>query len=144
MARIVDVLVPVALDHAYSYRAPDDLDLAVGDVVAVPLGPREAVGVVWAVDVAVQPGLHNRLKDVATKLDYPPLNEELRRFVEWVSNYTLSPRGMVLRMTLRMGDLGPERERVGVRLAGPPPQRLTPARRRDPSPHTDGDARATK
>ena len=52
--------------------------------MAVPLGPREAVGVVWADNVAVQPGLHNRLKDVAAKLDYPPLNEELRRFVDWV------------------------------------------------------------
>ena len=37
---------------------------------------------------------------------------------------------MVLRMALRMGELGPERERVAVRLAGPPPQRMTPARRR--------------
>ena len=84
--RIVDVLVPVALDRAYSYRAPDELGLAVGDIVAVPLGPREAVGVVWADNVAVPPGLHNRLKDVAAKLGYPPLNEELRRFVDWVSN----------------------------------------------------------
>ena len=75
MARIVDVLVPVALDHAYSYRAPDDLALAVGDIVAVPLGPREAVGVVWADNVAVQPGLHNRLKDVEARLDYLPLND---------------------------------------------------------------------
>ena len=33
---------------------------------------------------------------------------------------------MVLRMALRMGEhLGPERERVGVRLGGPPPQRMT-------------------
>ncbi len=82
--RIVDVLVPVALDHAYSYRAPEELDLHVGDIVAVPLGPREALGVVWADNVAVKPGLHNRLKDVAAKLDYPPLKEELRRFVDWV------------------------------------------------------------
>jgi primosomal protein N' (replication factor Y) len=38
---------------------------------------------------------------------------------------------MVLRMCLRMGeDLGPERVRMGVRLVGPPPQRMTPARRR--------------
>jgi len=128
--RIVDVLVPVALDHAYSYRAPEELGLSVGDLVAVPLGPREALGVVWADNVAVQPGLHNRLKDVEAKLDYSPLKEELRKFVDWVANYTLAPRGMVLRMTLRMGDLGPERERVAVRLAGRPPQRLTPARRR--------------
>ena len=38
---------------------------------------------------------------------------------------------MVLRMCLRMGEhLGPERERVGVRLAGAAPERLTAARRR--------------
>ncbi len=46
--RVVDVLVPVALDQAYSYRVPEGLDLKPGDVVAVPLGPREALGVVWA------------------------------------------------------------------------------------------------
>ena len=34
-------------------------------------------------------------------------------------------------MTLRMGEnLGPERMRLGVRLVGEPPRRLTPARRR--------------
>ena len=61
-------------------------------------------------------------KDVAAKLDMPPLQPELRKFVDWVADYTLSPRGMVLRMTLRMGEqLGPERVRIGVRLAGPPP-----------------------
>src|SRR5947209_6888813 len=128
--RIVDVLVPVALDHTYSYRAPPELNLTIGDIVAVPLGASETVGVVWADNVPLRSGLHNRLKDVEAKLDYPPLREELRKFVDWVANYTLSPRGMVLRMALRMGELGPERERVAVRLAGPPPQRLTPARRR--------------
>src|SRR3954467_3301119 len=111
--RIVDVLVPVALDHAYSYRAPAGLDLKAGDIVSVPLGSREALGVVWADDVTVRPGLHNRLKDVDSRLDSPPFKEELRKFVDWVANYTLGTRGMVLRMTLRMGELGPARERVG-------------------------------
>jgi len=128
--RIVDVLVPVALDHPYSYSVPGEFDVRVGDIVAVPLGPRESVGVVWADDVPVKPGLHNRLKDITAALDYPPLREELRRFIDWVANYTLSPRGMVLRMALRMGEFGPERERVAVRLAGAPPRRMTPARRR--------------
>ncbi|HTK13027.1 MAG TPA: primosomal protein N' [Xanthobacteraceae bacterium] len=128
--RIVDVLVPVALDQAYSYRVPEGIDLAPGDVVAVSLGPRESLGVVWGEGTA-RPGLDNRLKDVGEKLDVPPLNAELRGFVDWVANYSLAPRGMVLRMALRMGThLGPERERVGVRLAGPPPERMTPARRR--------------
>jgi primosomal protein N' (replication factor Y) len=129
--RVVDVLVPVALDQTYSYRVPRGMELKAGDVVGVPLGPREVLAVVWADNANPDPRLHNRLKDVSEKLDVPPLRSELRSLVDWVANYTLSARGMVLRMCLRMGeDLGPERVRMGVRLVGTPPKRLTPARRR--------------
>jgi primosomal protein N' (replication factor Y) len=141
-AATVDVLVPVALDHSYSYRVPLGLDLKPGDLVRVPLGTREATGVVWSDNVAVRPGLHNRLKDVAEKLDVPPLKAELRAFVDWIANYTLSPRGMVLRMALRMGEhLGPERIRIGVRLVGAAPARITPARARALALLADGLAR---
>ncbi|UTD26906.1 primosomal protein N' [Bradyrhizobium sp. WD16] len=130
-SRVVDVLVPVALDQTYSYRVPSGMELSPGDVVAVPLGARATMAVVWAENANPDPRLHNRLKDVADKYDVPPLRGELRNFVDWVANYTLSARGMVLRMALRMGEhLGPERARLGVRLVGEPPQRLTAARRR--------------
>jgi len=130
-ARVVDILVPVALDQTYSYRVPVGLELTPGDLVAVPLGARECMGVVWGDNPNPNPRLHNRLKDVDEKLDVPPLKPELRQFVDWVSGYTLASRGMVLRMTLRMGEhLGPGRERVGVRLSGPAPQRMTAARAR--------------
>src|ERR1700691_419918 len=129
--RVVDVLVPVALDRAYSYRVPEALALAPGDIVSVPLGAREATAVVWAENARPNPRLDNRLKDVEEKLDLPPLKDELRDFVDWVANYTVASRGMVLRMCLRMGEhLGAERERVGVRLAGAAPARMTAARGR--------------
>ncbi len=129
--RVVDVLVPVALDKPYSYRVPDQLELAPGDIVSVPLGARDATAVVWAENPKPNPRLDNRLRDVEEKLDLPPLKPELRDFVDWVANYTIASRGMVLRMCLRMGEhLGAERERVGVRLAGSPPQRMTAARER--------------
>jgi primosomal protein N' (replication factor Y) len=130
--RIVDVLVPVALDQTYSYRVPEGLALQPGDVVTVPLGARgETMGVVWADNPAPNPRLHNRMKDVAGKIEVPALKPELRQFVDWVAGYTLASRGMVLRMALRMGEhLGPPRERVGVRLKGPQPTRMTPARAR--------------
>ena len=139
----VHVLVPVALDRAYTYRLPPDLDLAPGDLVHVPLGPRLATGVVWTDHVEVKPGLHNRLRDVEEKLDLPPLRPELRGFVDWVAQYTLAPRGSVLRMALRMGEqLGPARERSAVRLNGPPPARMTCARGRVLALLADGIARA--
>ena len=140
--RTVDVLVPVALDQAYSYRVPAGMELNAGDFVRVPLGPRVCTAVVWGEGTA-RPGLDNRLKDVEDKLDIPPLKTELREFVDWVARYTLAPRGMVLRMTMRMGEhLGPARERVGVRLAGPPPARKTPARARVLALLADGLTRA--
>jgi primosomal protein N' (replication factor Y) (superfamily II helicase) len=140
--RVVDVLVPVALDREYSYRVPEKLELAPGDIVSVPLGARDATAVVWADNPTPNPRLDNRLKDVEDKLDAPPLKGELRSFVDWVANYTLSSRGMVLRMCLRMGEhLGAERERVGVRFAGKAPQRMTAARSRVLELFADGMVR---
>src|ERR1700739_2312688 len=143
--RVVDVLVPVALDRAYSYRGPEALDLAPGDIVSVPLGARAATAVVWAENPKPNPRLDNRLKDVGENLELPPLREELRRFVDWVASYTVASRGMVLRMCLRMGEhLGAERERVGVRLAGAGPGRLTGARPRVPALIRDGPGRRAR
>src|SRR6201987_6103636 len=143
--RVVDVLVPVALDQTYSYRVPEGLELASGDLVTVPLGARMVTAVTWAENPKPNPRFDNRMKDVEAKLDLPPLKPELRKFIDWVSAYTLSPRGMVLRMALRMGEhLGPARERVGVRMAGLPPQRMTTARQRGLALLADGLARGKR
>ena len=84
--RMVDVLVPVALDQTYSYRVPRGMELKAGDLVGVPLGPREVLAVVWTENANPDPRLHNRLKDVSEKLDVPPLKGELRALVDWVAN----------------------------------------------------------
>ena len=123
----VDVLIPLALDQAYSYAVPPGLVLAAGDVVVVPLGPRETLGVVWALGS----GRGDNLKRVAGKVDAPPLSAGLRELVDWVAWYTLAAKGSVLALALRAPAAdSPERPRLGVRLAGPPPARLTPARHR--------------
>src|SRR5258707_6655957 len=143
--RVVDVLVPVALDQAYSYRVPEGVGLGPGDLVPVPLGAGMATGVAWVENSQPNPRLDNRMKDVEEKLDLPPLKPELRTFIDWVSAYTLSPRGTVLRMALRMGEhLGPARERVGVRLAGSAPKRMTAARERVLALLADGLARGKR
>ena len=56
-----------------------------------------------------------------------------------MADYTLAPRGMVLRMVLRSPEaLEPEKPMVGVRLAGPPPERMTGARKRVLEAAADG------
>jgi primosomal protein N' (replication factor Y) len=125
---IVSVLVPVAVAAPYTYRAP--AGTGPGDIVEVPLGTRNVAGVVWDDPPDGNIG-HNRLRDITRRFDVPPLNDEIRAFVDWVANYNLTTRGMVLRAVLRSPQsLEPEKPLSGVRLAGPPPERLTPARRR--------------
>src|SRR5260370_42455683 len=90
---VVDVLVPVALDQNYSYRVPRGMELKPGDVVCVPLGPREVVAVVWAENANPGPRLPNRPKAVGEKLHVPPPKPERPSLGDWVRNSTLSARG---------------------------------------------------
>jgi len=130
----ISVLLPLPLAGAYDYRADGDLELRAGDFVAVPLGSREIVGVVWGdatgdVDDA-------KLKPVAARLDAPPLPDQLRKFIDWVAAYSLSPPGAVLRMAMSVrGALEPPKPVRAFAAATvladlPPDLRMTPARKR--------------
>ena len=128
VAVIADVLIPLALDIAYSYKVPPGLVVEPGDVVHVPLAARETIGVVWETRKGASA---SNLKAVMSKADATPLSSTLREFVDWVARYTLAPRGLVLRMALRAPEIERnERIAMGVRLVGAPPARLTPARQR--------------
>ncbi len=123
----VAVLLPVPVERAYTYLS--DRPLAPGTIVAVPLGPREVLGAVWPVSADTVDW--RKLKPVLQIFPVPPLSAAMIDFIEWVADYTLSPPGMVLRMVLRSpGALEPERPVIGVRIAGPPPERMTAARKR--------------
>jgi primosomal protein N' (replication factor Y) (superfamily II helicase) len=126
---VLDILLPIALDQTYSYRSAGAL--APGTVVRVPLGKQEAIGVVWdAPDGAGMRG--DNLKEIIAPLDWPAMAAPLRRFIDRLSQYTLQPRGMVMRMALRNPDAEADAERpiLGVRLTGKEPSRPTPARLR--------------
>jgi primosomal protein N' (replication factor Y) len=73
----------------------------------------------------------DRLRAVIARLPGPPLPASIRRFIDWVAEYTLSSPGMVLRMVLRSAEaLDEARPRIGIRYRGTPPARMTEARRR--------------
>jgi len=97
-AQSLAVLLPLPLAGAYDYGVPEGMTLEPGDIVRVPLGRREAIGVVWgSASGEVAAG---KLKAVKERLDAPPLPEVERRFIDWVAAYTLAPPGMVLRMAM--------------------------------------------
>lgn len=94
----VKVLLPLPLADAYDYRVPAEMHLAPGQFVVVPLGKRELVGVVWGAGTGEVP--QAKLRDVIGMLPALPMADAMRRFVDWVSAYTLMPPGAVLRMAM--------------------------------------------
>src|SRR5690554_4568462 len=94
----VAVLLPLPLSGPYDYLAREEMRVAPGAIVRVPLGRRMLTGVVWGEgDVRVDTA---RLRPIEQVLDSPPLPEVARRFIDWVADYTITPPGAVLRMTL--------------------------------------------
>ncbi|WP_420412447.1 primosomal protein N' [Roseibium sp.] len=129
---IASVLVPVAVPVAYTYKVATGQTVVPGTIVKVPLGPREVIGAVWdgEPDAAINP---KKLKSISHIYETtPPLDKDLRRFVDWVASWTLGAPGMVVRMVLRSEEaLEPEAPVPGVRrIEGAEPERMTPARRR--------------
>ena len=140
--RTVPVLVPLALDEAYDYALSEGDAPPPGTFVRVPLGSARRIGVVWGeartADVPAK-----KLKSILEVLDAPPLPPVSRRLVDWVAGYTLSPRGMVLKMMMSATRaFEPEGPRFGFRAAGPPPEKLTPARQKVLAVAADGAVRA--
>jgi len=125
---IASVLLPLPLREAFDYAVPDGWDLAVGDQVSAPLGPRILRGVVTALRDGQ--GANRPLKPIAARLEHAPLPATTLAFVEWAARYGCQPPGEALAMTLRgAGHARPRPERRLV-LTKVRPRRPTPARTR--------------
>ena len=132
----VRVLLPLPLAGAYDYRVPPMVAAESGAFVVATLNHREIIGVVWDREAnSSEPPLpDSRLKPIAATLPVPPMTESLRRFVDWVAAYTLSPPGAVLRMAMSSpAALEPPPVSAGWTLSPPGGNsrpRLTPERQR--------------
>lgn len=101
--RQIEVLLAKPFDHGFDYTVPADMQVRAGDYVRVPFGRQLLVGVVWGEgkqDVA--PAKIKPIDEVLTHL--PPMQESMRKTIDWVSRYTLAPKGMVLKMALPVAE----------------------------------------
>ena len=126
------VLLPLALPAPYDYLVPAGMEAAPGQFVVVPLGTVDRLGVVWVREGEAPKIDPKKLREIAEVWnDVPKLPRVSLDFANWVANYTLGTPGMVLRMMMSASKaFAPAAPHYGVRLAGPPPARMTPARAR--------------
>jgi primosomal protein N' (replication factor Y) len=123
MTRIAQVLLPLPLPEAFDYAEPEGMALSIGDIVAVPLGPRQIGGVVTGLRDGAG---HNRpLKPVLARMDEPSLPAGALAFIEWAARYSVDAPGAPLAIALR-----------GARAPKPKPERKLTATGKTPAKPT--------
>ncbi|WCT75153.1 primosomal protein N' [Sphingomonas naphthae] len=130
MSRARVLLLNAALGPL-DYRVPYGMAVEPGSIVLAPLGPRQLAGVVWEPERMPSDAEvgDNRLRNLVSVYDVPPLAAPLRRLIEWTANYYLAPPAAVLRMALASASaLDGARSVTEYRLTGHVPDRLTPQR----------------
>ena len=94
-----DYIIPSCDDYAYH----------IGDMVTVSFGHRRLAAIIWEKAQDHDDGLAGKLKEIDAKSDdvaaCPSLSKAHMDFITWVSEYTLSPLGMVAKMTMGQKDL---------------------------------------
>jgi primosomal protein N' (replication factor Y) len=106
-----EILIPTAVDRAFDYAVPEGLRLAAGDIVSVPLGKKQTLGVVWGEGTAdIDP---KKIRLVSNHYETLSLSQEMRAFIDWAAWYTLAPRGMILKMVFPIHDI----EKIGRKRA---------------------------
>jgi primosomal protein N' (replication factor Y) len=94
----VPVLIPKIFNFPFTYDSGILGDLEPGDLVAVPFGKSEEIGVVWD---KIQPSTKEfKIKKVKKKIDNFKINKSLIDYINWFSAYNLASKGMVLKMCL--------------------------------------------
>jgi primosomal protein N' (replication factor Y) len=130
MSRARVLLLNAALGPL-DYRVPREMTVEPGSIVLAPLGPRQLAGVVWEPDLMPSDAEvgDNRLRNLVSVYDLPPIAAPLRRLIEWTANYYLAPPAAVLRMALASASaLEGGRTVIEYRATGEVPERLTPQR----------------
>ena len=94
---IVGVLLPLPFNDVFDYKIEDNPIL--GELVRVSFGREVVVGAVWKLGKSSNLD-EAKIKPVMERLNFPPLTPELIKFIDFVANYNMAFKGLVLKMAL--------------------------------------------
>ena len=94
---IINILLPLPFNQTFQYLCDEKEKIELGSFVVVPFKDKDIIGCVWD-SYNQQKGKISlvKIKNIKNKLNFTPLNEENRNFINWVSNYTMNKLGSVL------------------------------------------------
>ena len=118
MSQIVGVLLPLPFNDVFDYKVEDGMDVVPGSMVRVPWGREQQIGVVWKIGRSSDLE-DKKIKTVQKVYAFPPLSEELRRFIGFVAAYNMAFLGLVLKMVISVKNVFEDAQTLTLyRLSG--------------------------
>lgn len=99
------ILLATPFEQLFTYLVPEEEAAAIGEIVTVPFGKQELLGVVWAVGGGGDVAAEKLRKIIKIHREYPPIAEKLRKFIDWAAWYNCAPRGAMLKMVLPVDEI---------------------------------------
>ena len=90
------------IQHIQKQYSSNNIQIKVGDLVEVPFGRNNEIGVVWKNKNTELKNI--KIKNISKKIKGYSLDQKLVNFVEWFSAYNMVPLGLVLKMIIGKKD----------------------------------------
>ena len=99
---LYEVLVLAPFTKSFTYKSPKKINFTIGDIVEVPFGKRKSeIGlIINTTQVSKIRYPIKKIKEIKRNIANIKLDHNLIKFVSWVSEYNLYPKGIVLKMVL--------------------------------------------
>ena len=96
------VIVPAPFDKEFIYKYSENIPLQKGHIVQIPFGNRnQQIGIVSNIIVNKEKiDSKIKIKEIKEIVNGIKLSLSVLEFANWVSNYTLNPIGLILKMIL--------------------------------------------
>ena len=97
-----NILVTKPFDQVFTYKLSSNQECRIGNIVSVPFGKKEdQIGMITEIfeDLPVKDNTYS-IKTVGSVFDNIILNKNIIKFIKWISDYTLAPLGLVLKLFL--------------------------------------------
>ena len=94
----VQVLLPKIFNFTFTYNCDHKKEYKIGDIVEVPFGKRNEIGVIWQGKTILNKKI--KIKNIKRKINNYKIDKKLIKFIEWFSMYNMVPKGLVLKMCI--------------------------------------------
>ena len=97
-----NILVTKPFDQYFTYKYNINQKIKKGSIIVIPFGKKkDQLGVVYEVFATVPKKIEKlHIKEIIHAFENICIDEKLMQFIDWIADYTLAPKGLVLKLIL--------------------------------------------